>query len=120
MSNASDSNFNGPLKIIRLPSERSVPKTIFSRQDNRSMNTSHNFKRDGMPSIKQILSITPSSLNNKMLRKSVMSPYSNNSIKQERFENMDFSKNFKLRKNVPINDYAETGPLKYQSTRLSH
>ena len=46
-----------------------------------------------------------------------MSPYSNNSINQERFENlqnMDFGKNFsKLRKNVQIHDYAETGPLKF-------
>ena len=59
MSNASDSNFNGPLKIIRLPSERSIPKTIFSRHNDASINGSYNFKK-GMP-MKQILSITPTS-----------------------------------------------------------
>ena len=60
MSNASDSNFNGPLKIIRLPSERSIPKTIFSRHNEASINGSYNFKKGGMP-MKKILSITPSS-----------------------------------------------------------
>ena len=30
ISDVSDSAFNGPLKIIKLPSERSIPKTIAS------------------------------------------------------------------------------------------
>jgi len=51
----------------------------------------------------------------KSIGNTVLSPYSNGSIGSNKFKTLkdaDFGKNI-LRKNIPINDYNGTGPLKF-------